>query len=161
MSPRQGVRLGVDVGTVRIGIARSDPQGILALPVETLHRADDGTELERLTQIAREFDAIEVVVGLPRHLKGGEGISAKGARRYARRIADSLPGVRVCLVDERLSSNQAHQRLRESGVPERDHREVVDQVAAQVILEQALEEERLGHHAPGIEVEPRTTKGSK
>lgn len=153
------MRLGIDVGTVRIGVARSDPQGILALPVETLHRADDGSELDRLVQIAREFAAMEVVVGLPRHLRGGEGISAKGARRYARRIADALPGVRVCLVDERLSSNQAHRRLRESGVPEREHREVVDQVAAQVILEQALEEERLGCRAPGDVVEPRT-KGS-
>ncbi len=153
------MRLGIDVGTVRIGVARSDPQGILALPVETLHRADDGSELDRLVAIAREFAVMEVVVGLPRHLRGGEGISAKGARRYARRIADTLPDVRVCLVDERLSSNQAHRRLRESGVPEREHREVVDQVAAQVILEQALEEERLGSRAPGDVVEPRT-KGS-
>lgn len=156
---RRGVRLGVDVGTVRIGVARTDPEGILTLPVETLRRSDDGSELDRLVGIAREFDAIEVVVGLPRHLRGTEGVSAKGARRYAARILQALPDVRVCLVDERLSSNQAHQRLRDSGVPEREHRDVVDQVAAQVILEQALEEERLGRRAPGTQVEPRTTKG--
>lgn len=160
MSMRRGVRLGVDVGTVRIGVARSDPDGILALPVETLLRADDGTELDRLVAIAQEFSAIEVVVGLPRHLRGAEGVSAKGARRYARRIANALPQVRVCLVDERLSSNQAHHRLRESGVPEREHRAVVDQVAAQVILEQALEEERLGQHAPGAPVAPTTRKNA-
>ena len=158
MSMRRGVRLGVDVGTVRIGVARSDPDGILALPVETLQRQDDGSELDRLVAIATDFQAIEVVVGLPRHLRGGEGISAKGARRYARRIANALPQVRVCLVDERLSSNQAHHRLRESGVPEREHRAVVDQVAAQVILEQALEEERLGQRAPGVPVAPTTRK---
>lgn len=161
MSLRPGVRLGVDVGTVRIGVARTDPEGILALPVETLQRADDGSELDRLVDLAREFSAFEVVVGLPRHLRGGEGISAKGARRYARRIADALPGVRVCLVDERLSSNQAHHRLRESGVPERDHRAVVDQVAAQVILEQALEEERMGDHAPGASVAPTTRENTQ
>ncbi|MDN6567129.1 MAG: Holliday junction resolvase RuvX, partial [Actinomyces sp.] len=147
-----------DVGTVRIGVARTDPEGILSLPAETLHRADDGSELERLIALAHEYSAVEVVVGLPRHLKGGEGVSAKGARRYARRIAEALPQVRVCLVDERLSSNQAHHRLRESGVPERDHRAMVDQVAAQVILEQALEEERLGQRAPGVPVAPTTRK---
>ncbi|QWW20492.1 Holliday junction resolvase RuvX [Schaalia sp. 19OD2882] len=153
MSLRRGVRLGVDVGTVRIGVARSDPEGILTVPVETLRRADDGSEIHRLVEIARRFDAIEVVVGLPRHLRGGEGVSAKGARRYARRIKGELPEARVTMVDERLSSNQAHSRLRESGVAERDHRDVVDQVAAQIILEQALDMERMGGRPPGVQVE--------
>ncbi len=158
-SLRPGVRLGVDVGTVRVGVARTDPEAILTLPVETLLRADDGSELDRLIEIVDEFSAIEIVVGLPRHLKGSEGISAKGARRYARRIAASRPRVRVCLVDERLSSNQAHHRLRESGIPERDHRPVIDQVAAQIILEQALDEERMGHHPPGILVAATNQEG--
>lgn len=149
MSLRRGVRLGVDIGTVRIGVARSDPDGILALPVETLQRAADGSELNRLVDIAHEYDAMEIIVGLPRHLKGGEGISAKGARRYARRILTALPHIRVALVDERLSSTQAHARLREAGRNEATHRSVIDQVAAQIILEQALEEERLSGNPPG------------
>lgn len=161
MSVRRGVRLGVDVGAVRIGVARSDAEGILTLPVETVVRTPDGSELDRIVDLARDLDAIEVVVGLPLHLRGGEGVSAKAARRYGRRIANALPGVRVCLVDERLSSNQAHQRLRQSGVPEREHRAVVDQVAAQIILEQALDEERMGQRAPGIPVVPTNPKGGQ
>lgn len=152
MTLRKGVRLGVDVGTVRVGVARCDPDGILTIPVETLRRADDGSDVDRLAQIIDEHQAIEVIVGLPRHLRGGEGISAKGARRYARRIKNLRPSVRIALVDERLSSNQAHQRLRESGVPEREHRRVIDQVAAQIILEQALEEERVSGRGPGVEL---------
>ena len=153
---RQGVRIGVDVGTVRIGIARTDPEGILAVPVETVKRQDDGSELARILEIIDEFDAIEIVVGLPRHLKGAEGISAKGARRYARRIAEHVGDKRVAMVDERLSSNQAHDRLRQSGMSTRDHRDVIDQVAAQVILETSLEMERMGNPEPGqtIEVQP-------
>ncbi|MDO4259367.1 MAG: Holliday junction resolvase RuvX [Actinomycetaceae bacterium] len=153
MTIRRGVRFSVDVGSVRVGIARTDPEGILTFPVETLRRADDASEITYLATLVEEFDTIEVIVGLPRHLKGGEGVSAKGARRYARHIARALPGVRVALVDERLSSNQAHARLRASGVPERDHREVIDQVAAQIILEQALDMERMGGRPPGVTVE--------
>lgn len=154
---RRGVRVGVDVGTVRVGVARCDPDGILTVPVETLIRRDDWSEVERLCEILDEFSAIEVIVGLPRHLKGGEGVSAKGARRYARRIKTLRPDVRVGLIDERLSSNQAHARLRASGVPEREHRPVIDQVAAQIILEQALDEERMSGRAPGSEI---TLEGS-
>lgn len=149
---RRGVRVGVDVGTVRIGVARTDPEGILSIPVETLQRADDGSELDRLIEIIREFLAIEVVVGLPRHLKGGEGISAKGARRYARRISQKVPEVRVCMIDERLSSHQAHERLRMSGLSEKHHRPVIDQVAAQIILETALEHERMSGRPPGTTI---------
>jgi len=158
---RPGVRLGVDVGSVRVGVARTDPEAILTIPVETVRRAEDGSDVARIAEIARDHGAVEVVVGLPRHLGGGEGVSANAARRFARRIARALPEVRVCLVDERLSSNQAHRRLRESGVPERGHRAVVDQVAAQIILEQALDEERRGTGIPGVTVEPRDRKGPR
>ncbi|WP_022867862.1 Holliday junction resolvase RuvX [Schaalia vaccimaxillae] len=158
---RRGVRVGVDVGTVRVGVARCDPDGIITMPVRTLRRADDWSDVEELAQIVDEFEALEVIVGLPRHLRGSEGVSAKGARRYARKIKDLRPQVRVAMVDERLSSNQAHQRLRESGVPERDHRNIVDQVAAQIILEQALEEERMGGRPPGVSIEGNDRKDSQ
>ena len=140
MSIRRGIRIGVDVGTVRVGVSRCDPDGILTMPVETLHRAPDLSDLDRLADI------------VPRHLRGGEGVSAKGARKYARRIKKLVPGVRVAMVDERMTSNQAHARLRASGIPEIDHRSVIDQVAAQIILEQALELERMGGRAPGEEI---------
>ena len=81
MSIRRGIRIGVDVGTVRVGVSRCDPDGILTMPVETLHRAPDLSDLDRLADIVRSYDAIEVIVGLPRHLRGAEGISAKGARK--------------------------------------------------------------------------------
>ena len=158
---RPGVRLGIDVGTVRVGVARTDPSAILTVPVETVRRKDDGTDLDRVVDIALEFHAMEVVVGLPRHLGGAEGVAARGARRYAERLARALPDVRVCLVDERLSSTQAHRRLRESGVPEREHRTMVDQVAAQIILEQALDVERMGAGIPGVTVAPTTRRGAR
>lgn len=149
---RRGVRLGVDVGTVRVGVARCDPDGILAVPLETVRRQDDGGDLDRIVELAQEYSAIEIVVGLPRHMRGGEGVSAKGARRYARKLKQRCPHIRVCLVDERLTSNQAHERLRASGVPEREHRAMVDQVAAQIIVEQALEMEQMSGQAPGNDV---------
>ena len=149
---RRGVRLGVDVGTVRVGVARCDPDGILAVPLETVRRQDDGGDLDRIVELAQEYSAIEIVVGLPRHMRGGEGVSAKGARRYARKLKQCCPHIRVCLVDERLTSNQAQERLRASGVPEREHRAMVDQVAAQIIVEQALEMERMSGQAPGNDV---------
>lgn len=158
MNVRKGVRIGVDVGTVRVGVARTDPEGILTIPVRTLRRADDGTEIKEIIELVKEFSAIEVIVGLPRHLRGAEGISAKGARRYARRIKAYMPDVRVAMVDERLSSTQAHARLRESGVSERDHRHVIDQVAAQIILEQALDMERMASRPPGTQIEGPDTK---
>ena len=153
MTLRPGVRIGVDVGTVRVGVARTDPDGILSIPVRTLRRADDWSDVEELATIIAQYDAIEVLVGLPRHLKGGEGVSAKGARRYARRVKVACPGVRVAMVDERLSSTQAHQRLRARGVPETDHRGVIDQVAAQIIIEHALDTERISGRAPGEPVD--------
>ena len=152
MSIRPGVRLGIDVGTVRIGVARTDPGGLLALPVETVHRAPDGSEIERIVALALEYAAFEIILGLPRHLKGNEGVSAKAARKYGKRLKKLLPKVRVALVDERLSSNQAHDRLRAAGRSERSHRDVVDQVAAQIILEHALEMERIGACPPGEEL---------
>ena len=117
-------------------------------------------ELTELADIVVSYEAIEVIVGLPRHLRGGEGISAKGARKYARRLKKLVPEVRIAMVDERLTSNQAHARLRASGIPEHEHRSVIDQVAAQIILEQALELERMSGRAPGEEIILDTSEGA-
>ncbi len=136
---RSGVRLGIDVGRARIGVARSDAAGGLVVPLSTVRR--DGRDVARIAQLAQEYAAVELVVGLPRNMDGTEGASARDARQYAGRLArrTDLP---VRLVDERLSTVTAHQALHAAGLKERAHRPVVDQVAASVILEQALATEK-------------------
>jgi putative Holliday junction resolvase len=152
---RPGVRLGVDVGTVRVGVARTDPGALVVVPVETLARDAAGRrDLDRIVDLVREFDVLEVVVGLPRTLRGNEGSAAEAARRYATAIARRIAPVGVRLVDERLSTVSAHRTLHDAGVRGRRHRPVVDQVAAVVILESALDAERASGLAPGALVVP-------
>jgi len=152
---RAGVRVGVDVGTVRVGVARSDPSGILATPVETVRRDPARrSDLDRIVEIVAECEAIEIVVGLPTGLSGREGDAAAGARKYAVDIARRVAPVSVRVVDERLTTVTAHRSLREAGVKGRRHRPVVDQVAAVVILQSALDAERASGRAPGSLVEP-------
>lgn len=152
---RPGVRLGVDVGTVRVGLAASDPSGLLASAVATLARDAQGVadHLE-IAREASERGAVEVLVGLPRHLSGREGPAAVAARGYAEGLARLLAPVPVRLVDERLSTVAAHRQLHGSGVRGRRHRAVVDQVAAVVLLQDALDAERASGRAPGSLVEP-------
>ena len=152
------MRLGVDVGSVRVGLAVSDPSGFLATPVETLRRdVTAASDLDRLVAEAVEREALEVLVGLPRSLSGGEGPAAAAAREYAGRLVERLRAAGlttpVRLVDERLSTVAAHQHLRASGVKGRRQRSVVDQVAAVVLLQAALDRERSTGQAPGEAVE--------
>jgi len=155
---RTGVRIGVDVGTVRVGVARSDPSGFLATPVETVRRDDaGGTDVARIAALVEEFQAVEVVVGLPRSLSGHQGAAAEAAHKYAVRIARRVRPVPVRTVDERLSTVTAQRSLREAGVRSRRHRPVVDQAAAVVILQSALDAERGSGRAPGALVEPGET----
>lgn len=180
---RRGVRLGVDVGTVRVGVARSDPDGILATPVRTLKRpARTGPpgaqelgsprpvatdpDLLALADIVRDEGVLEVVVGLPRTLAGVEGASALMSRDYAHVLAQCIAPVSVRLVDERMSSVDAHRALRESGVAGRRQRAVVDQQAAVLILQSALDEERGSGRPPGVPVglkrrKPRSKDGPR
>jgi putative holliday junction resolvase len=149
------VRLGVDVGSVRVGVARTDQGGLVVVPVETVLRDTAGRrDLDRIADLVREYDALEVVVGLPRTLRGTEGPAAEAARRYATAIARRIAPVGVRLVDERLSTVSAHRTLRDAGVRGRRHRPVVDQVAAVVILQSALDAERASGRAPGALVVP-------
>ncbi|MBG0817033.1 Holliday junction resolvase RuvX [Planomonospora sp. ID82291] len=147
---RNGIRLGVDVGSVRIGVARSDPSGLLATPVETVRRGRG--DLERLAELAAEHEAVEVVVGLPTSLSGREGQAAELARAFAVRIAARLAPVPVRLFDERLTTVTAQQGLRASGVKAKNQRGVVDQAAAVVLLQAALDAERATGRAPGSPV---------
>jgi len=145
---RHGVRIGVDVGTVRIGVARSDPHGILASPFETVPRGDG--DLVRIVQIARESEAIDVYVGRPAALSGRVTASTEDAIAFAVALEGLLPGA-VRLVDERLTTVSAHERLRSSGKDARRARAVVDQAAAAIMLEHALESERRTGHRPGAD----------
>ncbi|MCU1637270.1 MAG: Holliday junction resolvase [Cryobacterium sp.] len=151
---RLGVRVGVDVGTVRIGVARSDAHGMLATPVETVLRDRAGTsDLLRLTGIVTELDAIEVVVGLPLALSGRATASTDDAIGFAGALAGTL-SVPVRLVDERLSTVAAQSALRASGRRAKTQRPVVDQVAATIILQHALDSERASGKPPGSPADP-------
>lgn len=142
---RPGVRIGIDTGSVRVGVAACDPAGLIASPVETVGPHD----LDRVAQLVAERAAIEVVVGLPRSLSGREGVSAAAAREYASSLANRLVPVPVRLVDERLTTVSAERGLRDSGVRARKGRSVVDQAAAVIILQHALDAERATGTPPG------------
>lgn len=148
---RHGVRLGIDPGDARIGIARSDPTGFLATPVETVKRGKG--DLRRIAAIAAEEVAVEVVVGLPRSLAGGEGPAAVKVREFAARLATRLAPVTVRLVDERLTTVSAEAMLRDRGKKGQQRRAVVDQAAAVMILQHALDTERATGVPPGELVE--------
>jgi putative Holliday junction resolvase len=150
---RRGPRLGVDVGTVRIGVARCDRDGLLATPVETVKAEPRRASLTRLLELAREYEVVEVVVGLPRSLSGAEGPAAAKIRDYAADLARRVRPLPVRLVDERLSTVSATQGLRASGVTAKKGRAVVDQAAAVVILQDALDAERMSGRPPGATVQ--------
>ncbi|MGV8977539.1 MAG: Holliday junction resolvase RuvX [Cellulomonas sp.] len=156
----RGPRLAVDVGSVRVGLASSDPDGLIATPVDTLARdtARRGagklpTDLARIVTEVRERGAAAVYIGLPRHLSGLEGASSAAARGYAVALAQAVAPVGVWLVDERLSTVTAHQALHASGRSGRHHRKVIDQVAAVVILQAALDAERATGQRSGERVD--------
>lgn len=152
---RSGVRLGVDVGSVRVGVAVSDAAGVLASPVTVLKRRprlDD--DLDALAALVGERSAVEVVVGLPRSMRGDEGAAAQAARSYAVQLAERVAPVPVRLVDERLSTVSAQRDLHAAGRTVRSSRSVVDAAAAVVILQSALDTERAVGRPPGEVVAP-------
>lgn len=157
---RPGVRLALDWGQARIGVAACDARGTLAYPVETVAPASDAGVVERrLRALVAEHEPIEFVLGLPRHLKGVEGAAAAGVREKARWLRGRFPEVPVRLVDERLSTVTAARQLREAGRPARRQRAVIDQAAAVGILEQALDRERTTGRPGGEVVEAERTQG--
>ncbi|MFE9957896.1 Holliday junction resolvase RuvX [Micromonospora sp. NPDC005299] len=144
----RGVRLGVDVGQVRVGVARSDPHGILATPLVTLARdlttGPDAvpTDIAELVRLAAEHEAVEIVVGLPVNLAGKHGPAAANVSAYAARLADVMGSIPVTLTDERMSTVVASRRLAERGVRGKRQRAVVDQAAAVEILQSWLDAQR-------------------
>ena len=155
---RLGVRLGIDVGTVRVGVAVSDPDALLASPLETVARdsavtrggrRDVPADLARIAELAADHHAVELVVGLPLSLSGKPGAAAAAASDYAGELAAVVAPVPVRLVDERLSTVTAHDRLASAGKDSRARRRVVDQSAAAIILQSALDAERTSGKPPG------------
>lgn len=150
---RPGVRVGVDVGSVRIGVARTDPEAILAVPVETVPRGPG--DVARVAALAAEHGAVEVVVGLPLSLSGRAGPAVAAARAFAAELATAARPVPVRLVDERLSTVTATRGLREAGRTARSGRSIVDQAAAVVIVQYSIDMERSTGKPPGVLVEER------
>jgi putative holliday junction resolvase len=147
---RSGVRIGVDVGRARVGVARSDRDALLATPIETLQRE---TALDGLVATIGELEPLEVVVGLPLSLSGGDTPSTEDARGFARELAERITAP-VRLVDERLSTVSAQRELHRSGRSTRSSRAVIDQVAAVIILQNALDAERASGRPPGTLLSP-------
>jgi putative Holliday junction resolvase len=138
----RGRLLGVDVGAVRVGVAVSDPAGVLATPLVTVPRdVEDGTDLRTIADLIAEHEVVGVVVGLPRTLAGREGAAAEAARAFAVAL-EAAVDVPVELSDERLTTVVATRQLRERGVKGRKQRAVVDQAAAVAILQGWLDAAR-------------------
>jgi len=138
--PGPGRRLGVDVGSVRVGVALSDPAPILATPLVTLSRDErSGSDLDRLAELVVEHEVVEVVVGLPRTLAARHGKAAAIATSYARQLARRVRPVPVRLADERLTTVSATRMLSDRGVRGKKQRAVVDQAAAVEILQAWLD----------------------
>lgn len=143
---RTGRRLGVDVGRVRIGVAQSDPEGRIATPLETVQAGKRAAS--RLIELATAAEVLEIVVGLPTLLSGNEGEAAIHARGFAMKL-HGLTQIPIRLVDERLSTVIATSAMHEAGVSSRKGRASIDQAAAVVILQSALEAERNSGRPPG------------
>ena len=147
IEPR-GRRVAIDVGSVRVGVAVCDPDGILATPVETVQRAKDGADIARIVEIIDEYEAIGVIIGLPRTLRNTDGPAVKAARDFGDRLEKRLsgrvdtPDTPIEYHDERLTTVTATTALRASGVKAKNARAVVDQAAAVAILQGWLDARR-------------------
>lgn len=141
--------MGIDVGSVRIGVAVSDPDCILATPVETVRRDRTDRHMRRLTQLVNELDAVEVVVGLPRTLADRTGPSAEDAISLAEDLARRVSPTPVRMADERLTTVSAQRSLREAGVRARGQKAMIDQAAAVAILQSWLDQRRVALNEVG------------
>ena len=155
---RAGVRLAIDVGSVRIGLARCDPDGLVASPLATVARGSG--DVDRIAEFAGEAEAIEVIVGLPTTLAGCAGAAAADAQSFAAVLAARLAPIAVRLVDERFTTVIAHEALRQRGRNSRSRRTVIDQAAAALLLQGALDGERAPGRAAG-ELVGSASGGSK
>jgi putative Holliday junction resolvase len=149
---RPGVRLAVDLGSARIGVASSDPGGVLASPLQTVRRGRG--DLAAIASLAAGRRAIEILVGLPTGLSGMPGQAADQARDFATALAHVVAPIPVRLVDERFTTVMAHAALRQGGRTARERRSVIDQAAAALLLQEALDAERETGGPPGELIDP-------
>ena len=151
---RRGIRLGVDVGRKRVGVARSDSDGLIATPVSTVMRETLEQAAAEVVSIAKELSAFEYVVGLPLSMSGNSSQSTDDARAFAEALKELLQGeastIDIRMLDERLTTVSAHAALRTSGKKPSRSKDTVDQVAAVILLQQALDQERATGRAPGF-----------
>jgi len=156
-SLRPGVRLGIDVGSARIGIASCDQGALLASPLVTVRRGRG--DMAEIVRLAGDRQAAEIVVGLPTSLSGSAGHAADQARDFAEKLAGLVAPVPVRLVDERFTTVIAHAALAQGGRDSRERRSVIDQAAAALLLQHALDAERQTGIPPGEVVGPRQGGG--
>ena len=130
--------LGIDFGERRIGLALSDPEGVFALPLEVFERADDRAAIRRLQEIIEREGVELLVVGEPLTLDGGHGSAAERCASFAAKLSEAT-GLPHRLVNESLTSVEAERRARESGAGRRKRRSVIDALAAQILLQEALD----------------------
>jgi putative Holliday junction resolvase len=150
---RAGRRLAIDVGSVRVGVAASDLHSILASGLTTIQRsADANITVQEILRHVSDIEPIEIYVGLPIGMSGNHTSSTEDALSLARLLAIETP-LPVRLIDERLSTVTAAGALKASGRDAKFGRKVIDQIAATVILEQAMEMERSSGSIPGISLE--------
>jgi putative Holliday junction resolvase len=149
---RPGVRLAIDWGKARIGVAASDPEGLIAFPVETVPAGPSA--LDRVAALVAEYEPIEVLLGLPRNLAGAEGPAALAMREVAAQLVVGLGATPLRLVDERMTTVTASKQLAKAGRNTRRQRQVIDQAAAVALLEAALHSERLTGLVAGELVQP-------
>ena len=147
---RPGARLGVDAGKARVGISVCDPSGLIATPVMTLNRASESL-LDDFQRVVDEYSPIEVIVGLPLNLAGSHTPSTEDAIALARELGQST-GLPVRMIDERLTTVSAHAALRSVGKKQRGTRSVIDQVAAVMVLQHALDSERSSGSPAGTNI---------
>lgn len=155
MSFRCGVRIALDVGAVRIGIAKCDPAATLSTPVATFKRSkDESADMRKLVALLEEYEPIEIVIGLPLTLSGEYGPAATKINDFVQKLA-KLTAIPLRLVDERMSTAAAQRGLHDAGRSTRTSRSVIDQAAAVLILESAIDQEK-NTGRPAGRVFPRT-----
>ncbi len=138
--------LGLDIGSRRIGVAVSDELGLTAQPVLTLYRKKPRDDVRSLARLARRYACTTVVAGYPLHMSGEPSAQAAKVQVLAEQLGQ-FSGLPIHFWDERLTSREAHQVLYEAGRPRQEHRSVVDQVAAVLILQGFLDARRQGEAA--------------
>jgi putative Holliday junction resolvase len=134
-------------------VARTDPDGILAVPIKTLKRLASKQDVDELATLIAEYEPLEIVVGLPVSLSGQAGAAVEAAMSYAydlnNRLAGNRQQVPIRLIDERMSTMQATRQLQAAGRDARQGRNVIDQAAAVIIVQQAVDQERATGRPPG------------